>query len=87
MTFFAFANRNGVISFGSHVPSGTLLIADDPDPATLRTAVEGMARHAYDGETLLVPGIPEARRDIDALGALIDFRRRLVRSLSPEART
>lgn len=86
MTFFAFADRRGVISFGHHVPAGQLIIVDDPDDAKLRAVVEVVARHAYDGETLLVPGIPEAESNVDALDALIAFRQQVARRLFPEMR-
>lgn len=86
MTFFAFTNRLGIIGFGHHVPVGQLIIVDDPDDTKLRAAVEVVARHAYDGATLLVPGIPEADSDIDALDALIAFRRQVARRLFPEMR-
>lgn len=84
MTFFAFTNRAGVIGFGQRLPANTLHVADDPDQQQLRDVVEGLARHAYDGETLLVPGIPEATCDADALDALLAFRRRVIRALAEE---
>ncbi len=40
-------------------------------------AVQAIARHAHDGETLLVPGIPEAVEDTDALDALRQWSHRL----------
>lgn len=87
MTFFAFANRRGVIGFGHRVPANTLVIADDPNREHLHEVVEVLARHAYDGETLLVPGIPEADTDDQALEALIAFRRQVARDLTEEARS
>lgn len=84
MTFFVFANRAGVIGFGHRMPANTLHIADDPDQGRLYDVVEVLARHAYDGETLLVPGIPEATCDADALDALLAFRRRVISALAEE---
>lgn len=37
--------------------------------------IEARARHAYDGTTLLVPGVPEASDDDIALTALIRWAR------------
>ena len=82
MTFFACADRRGVIEILGHVPSGLLVIADDPNQQLLSDVIEGEARHAYDGTTLLVPGIPEAASNDDALDALIAFRRRVLRALA-----
>lgn len=39
------------------------------------------ARHAHDGETFLVPGVPEAKKDAEALQALRRWKDRLGRSL------
>ncbi|MDI4664690.1 host nuclease inhibitor protein [Xanthobacter autotrophicus] len=86
MTFFAFTNRAGVIGFGHRIPADALHIADDPDQGRLHDVVEGLARHDHDGETLLVPGIPEATFEFDAVDALLEFRRRVARRLAQEAR-
>lgn len=45
----------------------------------------GQARHAYDGTTLLVPGIPEADCEEAALQAAIAFGGRLTRALARQA--
>lgn len=55
----AFAYANGVIGFGRKVPAEALPITSAP-AARLRKTVGGLARRAYDGKTLLVPGLPEA---------------------------
>lgn len=44
--------------------------------------IEANARHAYDGKTLLVPGIPEASTDDLALDALIAFCQRVNKNLA-----
>lgn len=73
MKHYAFADRRGVIEFGPFVPDGCLPIATDADQQRLHDTIEGCCRHAYDGETLLVPGIPEADDDDQALDALLSF--------------
>lgn len=70
---FAYAWRSGLIQFGRKVPDGALCIAEGP-AKKLRPSVEAVARHAYDNETLLVPGIPEAKDDDEALDALFVFQ-------------
>lgn len=60
---------SGRIDFGRSVPEGALLIMSGPSKA-LRAFVEVRARHAYDGVTLLVPGVPEAPDQSAALDAL-----------------
>lgn len=87
MIYFAFADRAGVLGFGHRVPRGVLVVADDPDLDRLYDVVEVVSRHAYDGETLLVPGIPEAETDDQALDALIAFRHEVMRRLAEEAQT
>lgn len=50
----------------------------------LPRSVEGaltLARHAYDGKTLLIPGVPEAEDDGTALKAVLDFEKRLAARL------
>ncbi len=45
--------------------------------------VTAIARHAYDGATLLVPGLPEAASDGDAIKAVEEFKRQIERRLKP----
>lgn len=69
----AYCFASGQIEFGARIPEGALPIAKGPRKA-LVDWMQGVARHAYDGETLLVPGIPEAQLDQDAaLDALKRF--------------
>jgi len=84
-TFHAYCDRRGVIKTGSRIANGCLPIADDPDRALLREMVEALARHAYDGRTLLVPGIPEAETEQEALTALLAFRGHMTQALSRRA--
>lgn len=65
----AYCYASGQIEFGRRVPDGALPIARGPSKK-LRAFVEVRARHAYDGVTLLVPGVPEARNEWVALKAL-----------------
>lgn len=67
----AYCYRTGVIEFGRYVPKGTLEIASG---RALLKNVRVRARHAKDGETLLVPGIPEASNDVEAYAALKRFK-------------
>jgi hypothetical protein len=65
----AYCYASGQIEFGTVIPKGALPIGKGPDKP-LRDFLSGVARHAYDGETLLVPGIPEAPDQSEALDAL-----------------
>lgn len=58
--------------------AGAICIAKAPS-RVLRERVAVNARHAYDGKTLLVPGLPEAETDADALAAVSNFKTRLKR--------
>ena len=76
----AWADRRGVIEFGqAPAPDGMIVIARSRGRTgqRMRDRVSAAARHAYDGTTLLVPGIPEAEDDDEALDALISFRDRV----------
>lgn len=75
MSIVAFADRSGVIEFGQgRVPRGMLPLYRHRNAARVRDLISATARHAYDGRTLLVPGVPEAASDDDALDALIAYR-------------
>lgn len=76
----AYCDRSGTIGFCSgSAPAGSLPIAHHENPALLRSAVAAVARHGYESNTLLVPGIPEAQNDSAAIDALDGFMR-LVRA-------
>jgi hypothetical protein len=51
----------------------------------LERRLEVLARHAYDGQTLLVPGVPEADDDEAALDAVFAFQELLSRSARASA--
>ncbi len=69
-TFVASCDRAGVIRFTRRLPRGTVPLLRGP-LRTLRNRIEPVARHAYDGKTLLVPGVPEAPNENAAMDALI----------------
>lgn len=79
----AFADRSGQISFtgDASVPDGMLAIACAPSDQ-LRRVVSVNARFAYNNKTLLVPGVPEAKDDADALDALLIFQARVRQRLN-----
>ena len=81
MPHFAYCDRNGIIDFGEALPEGRLPILKSKRLRTVKLILSARARHAYDGKTLLVPGIPEAGEDSDAaLDALHKFRAWLAQS-------
>lgn len=73
MPIKAVCYRSGQIRFLPFVPRGAIEIASGPSDQ-LRPIVEAIARHAYDGHTLLVPGLPEAVNDDQALTVLEHFQ-------------
>ena len=79
---YCFAWANGRIEFGPETPDGSLPIyavvgVDEAEVQRLKENVEVLSRQAYDGETLLVPGIPEAADMNAAYDALIKFNCRV----------
>jgi hypothetical protein len=69
----AFCDRRGIIEIEAKLPEGMLELARGRR-AALERLMCAAARHAYDGKTRLVPGIPEAETDDQALNAAITFR-------------
>ncbi len=65
----AYCYASGQIRFGERAPRGAIMFARGPSKR-LREFVEGRARHAYDGKTLLVPGVPEAPNQTAGCAAL-----------------
>lgn len=55
----------------THTPSGQPIT----DPLPWRDHIEACCRRAYDGQTLLVPGVPEADDENRALECVISFRK------------
>jgi hypothetical protein len=67
---------SGHIGFTSdQVPNGALTIVTGPDQI-VRETIAGLARRAYDNETLLVPGVPEAQDRDAAFRAFLAFSER-----------
>src|SRR5258708_39054448 len=71
-TMIAFCYASGQICFGTQCPGGALPIAKG-EHKTLMDFIGAVSRHAYDGETLLVPGVPEAEDQRAGLDALVKF--------------
>jgi hypothetical protein len=69
---YAMCWRSGEIQVHPRMKKGAIAIAKGL-PRKLREEMCGAARHAYDGQTLLVPGIPEADNDEQAFDALVKF--------------
>ena len=72
----AYADARGVIGFytGRRAPKGVIVFARHRDLDQLKQIVSAKCRHAYDGTTLLVPGVPEAPDQDAALEALATWR-------------
>lgn len=84
--FRAFVWRSGIVEITSgQTPRGAIkVVTFRSQRAALvgARAIGTVARHAYDGETLLVPGIPEAACDTDAIDALTLWVHRLSNTLA-----
>ncbi|WP_273792397.1 host nuclease inhibitor protein [Brucella anthropi] len=76
----AYCWRGGDIQISRRLPKGALKLGS-AHGILLKKAVSVCARHSYDGHTLLVPGIPEADNDTEALEAVARFREQLARRL------
>ncbi|MFN8682806.1 hypothetical protein ACDP63_16930 [Paracoccus sp. P2] len=72
--------RSGETEVVGIVPEGALVLATGKREL-LETVLSGVARHAHDGETLLVPGLPEAADNDQAVAAATSFRLMIERSL------
>ncbi|PKR53535.1 host nuclease inhibitor protein [Thalassospira marina] len=71
-TLTAFCWRTGKIEFGTSVPEGAMAIMTGP-ASEITDEITSKSRLAYDGKTLLVPGIPEAPSAEHAKAALDRF--------------
>jgi len=65
----AYAWASGLIGFGDELPEGALIIRSAVTEAD-KALIEVRARRGYK-EELLVPGVPEAKTEDDAVDALI----------------
>lgn len=77
--------RSGQVEVLPHEPEGGISLMEG-SAKRLRRLLEVCARHAYDGKTLLVPGIPEAESDDEAFDAMVAFRDWLTRPRRRAAR-
>lgn len=79
---YAHCYRSGEIKLSrkSDLP-GCICIGEGPK-SELEAKLSARARHAYDGETFLVPGIPEAENDEAAAAALVRFHTRMKEPLA-----
>lgn len=71
----AYCFRSGQIGFQpmrERMPDGSLLVATGPEKI-VGPLVRGLARLAYDNETYLVPGCPEAQTEDEAFKAFMTF--------------
>jgi hypothetical protein len=73
MRHVAFADSAGVIHIGKCCPKGALPIGRRRHFFAMHGTVSAVARLAYDNETLLVPGVPEAKTDDEDLNAIVTF--------------
>jgi hypothetical protein len=71
---FAYCYRGGDIHFGEQVPAGAIELMRGSDNI-VKGRITVRARHAYDGKTLLVPGVPEAEDEFGAEQAVEQFKR------------
>ncbi len=71
---YAHCYRDGKIEVSRKSDLPGAICIGEGRKADLMRRVEARARHAYDGKTLLVPGIPEALTDEEAEQKLIEFR-------------
>jgi hypothetical protein len=65
---YAASYASGLIVFGRSVPEGALPIAKGP-ARKLRPFIQAVARHGWEPNTLLVPGLPEAPNQDRAMTA------------------
>lgn len=72
----AYCFVDGAVGFARDIPVGALPIASGPKKV-LENEMIVLCRLAYDGETLLVPGVPEANDQIAGVDALLRFKDRL----------
>lgn len=76
MSAAAVCDAQGIVDFydSNDVPEGLLVVFHAPSMRRARAVASAVCRHAWDGKTLLVPGIPEAETEADGLEALRKFR-------------
>jgi hypothetical protein len=71
-TIFAHCDAAGAIQYGEYVPKGSLpILRGDED--IVKKVVGGLCRKGYEGQEI-VPGIPEAKDQNEALDAMFKFK-------------
>jgi hypothetical protein len=72
---YMYCYRSGDVYFGFRVPPGAIVIAKNPDLTDheWQERMTARCRHGYEPGVLLVPGIPEATTDDEAMNALVKF--------------
>jgi hypothetical protein len=81
----AWTDFRGRIGLGAEPPAcGVVLLAQGP-AQELRRHVSALARLAYDNQTLLVPGVPEAETEAERLVAMHRFSAAVAQCLVDEA--
>ncbi len=70
---YAHCYRSGEIKFSPEEELPGLICVGSGEERKLRIVVGVCARHTYDGETLLVPGVPEAEDGAAKLAAVEHF--------------
>ncbi len=73
MTHVAFADRAGVIPSAGAARRAHCRSAGIAASSPCMTLLSAVARLAHDNETLLVPGVPEAKSEDAALAAVVTF--------------
>jgi hypothetical protein len=76
----AYCYASGQIEIGRRVPKGALSLRLRGPRKKLEDFLAGCARLAYDNDTWLVPGVPEAPNQKVALDALFRFCERTEKS-------
>lgn len=71
-TLHACSWASGQITFHFNPPEGAIVVARG-QPSKVRALITATARQAYDGKTLLLPGVPEASSSEEAFQALCKY--------------
>lgn len=85
--WFAICYRSGEVFVVSTIPGGCFVLVSHHDRDELTEVVSVAARDGYDGQTLLVPGLPEATDHDGAAAAALQFQAVLRRRLEGKARS
>lgn len=81
MTRYAYCWRSGLIEIGNIIPDGAISVCELTRDRLRR--IRARSRLAKDNRRMLVPGIPEAETDSEALEALRYFRASVVEDVKP----